>query len=83
MSRYIENDDRIIFHPGYYIEEFVDESGLTKEGFAEKVEMSSEDFELLIEGKKSLSEDMAVKLARVMGTSVEYWMNLQNRYDGV
>ena len=31
MNNYIEYNDRIAFHPGYYIKEIVDESGLTQE----------------------------------------------------
>lgn len=29
MSNYIEYNDKIAFHPGYYIKEIVEESGLT------------------------------------------------------
>lgn len=31
MNNYIEYNDKIAFHPGYYIKEIVDESGLTQE----------------------------------------------------
>lgn len=34
MGNYIEYNDTIAFHPGYYIKELVDESGLTQEDFA-------------------------------------------------
>ena len=34
MSNYIEYNDAIAFHPGYYVKEIVDESGLTQEDFA-------------------------------------------------
>ena len=30
MSNYIEYNDRIAFHPGYYIKEIIDESGIHK-----------------------------------------------------
>ena len=33
MGNYIEYNDTIAFHPGYYIKELVDESGLTQEDF--------------------------------------------------
>ena len=33
MSNYIEYNDTIAFHPGYYIKEIVEESGLTQEDF--------------------------------------------------
>ena len=36
MSNYIEYNDRIAFHPGYYIKEIVEESGLTQEDFAKR-----------------------------------------------
>ena len=31
MSNYIEYRDKIAFHPGYYLKEIIDESGLTQE----------------------------------------------------
>ena len=31
MGNYIEYDDKMAFHPGYYIKEIVEESGLTQE----------------------------------------------------
>ena len=38
MSNYIEYDDRIAFHPGYYIKEIIDESGLTQRDFAYRLD---------------------------------------------
>ena len=35
MSNYIAYGDKIAFHPGYYIEEIVIDSGLSEEEFAE------------------------------------------------
>ena len=37
MSNYIEFENKIAFHPGYYIKEIVDESGLTQEDFAKRL----------------------------------------------
>ena len=34
-------------------------------------------------GEQNLSTDIAMKLARMLGTSVEYWLNLQSSYDAV
>ena len=36
---------------------------------------------ILIRGEQSLSIDIAMKLSRMLGTSVSYWLNLQNAYD--
>ena len=88
MSNYIEYDDKIAFHPGYYIEEIIEESGLTQEDFARRLGIPSKIFEgpsknlsLLIRGEQNLSIDIAMKLSRMTGTSVSLWLNLQDAYD--
>jgi len=83
MSNYIEYDDRIAFHPGYYIKEIIDESGLTQRDFAYRLDTTPKNLGLLIRGEQSLSIDIAMKLSRMMGTSVSYWLNLQNAYDAL
>lgn len=77
----MEYNDTIAFHPGYYIKEIVDESGLTQEDFAKRLDTTPKNLSLLIRGEQSLSIDIAMKLSRMMGTSVNYWLNLQNAYD--
>ena len=81
MSNYIEYDDKIAFHPGYYIKEIVEESGLTQEDFAKRLDTTPKNLSLLIRGEQNLSIDIAMKLSRMTGTSVSYWLNLQNAYD--
>ena len=81
MSNYIEYNDKIAFHPGYYIKEIVEESGLTLEDFAKRLDMTPKNLSILIRGEQSLSIDIATKLSRMIGTTVEYWLNLQNAYD--
>ena len=83
MSNYIEYDDKIAFHPGYYIKEIVEESGLTQEDFAKRLDTTPKNLSLLIRGEQSLSIDIAMKLSRMIGTSVSYWLNLQNAYDAL
>jgi len=83
MSNYIEYKDTIAFHPGYYIKEIVDESGLTQADFAKRLGTTPKNLSLLIRGEQSLSIDIAMKLSRMLGTSVRYWLNLQNAYDAL
>ena len=83
MSNYIEYNDKIAFHPGYYIKELVEESGLTQEDFAKRLDTTPKNLSILIRGEQSLSIDIAMKLSRMIGTSVYYWLNLQNAYDGL
>ena len=81
MSNYIEYNDKIAFHPGYYIQEMVEESGLTQADFAKRLDITPKSLSLLIRGEQNLSIDIAMKLSRMTGTSVSYWLNLQNAYD--
>ena len=81
MSNYIEHNGKIAFHPGCYILEVVEESGLTHEDFAKRLGTTPKNLSLLIRGKQSLSPEMAFLLSRITGASMEYWLNLQNRFD--
>ncbi|MGI5945936.1 MAG: HigA family addiction module antitoxin [Lachnospiraceae bacterium] len=83
MSNYIEYNGTIAFHPGYYIKEIVEESGLTQEDFAKRLDTTPKNLSLLIRGEQNLSIDIAMKLSRMIGTSVSYWLNLQNAYDAL
>ncbi len=81
MSNYIEHNDRIAFHPGYYIKEIVEESRLTQEDFARRLGTTPKNLSVIIHGEQNLTVDIATKLSRMLGTTVTYWLNLQNRYD--
>ncbi len=81
MNNYIEYHNTIVFHPGYYIKEIVDESGLTQEDFAKNLDITPQNLSLLIRGEQGLSEEVATKISSMLGTSVIYWLNLQNAYD--
>ncbi len=83
MSNYIEYNDTIAFHPGYYIKEIVEESGLTQEDFAKRLDTTPKNLCLLIKGEQNLSIDISMKLSRMIGTSVAYWLNLQKTYDAL
>ena len=37
--------------------------------------------DVLIKGEQSLSIDIAAKLSRMQGTTVDYWLGLQKAYD--
>ena len=83
MSNYIEYNNKIAFHPGYYIKEIIEESGLTQEDFAKRLDTTPKNLSLLIRGEQNLSVDMAIKLSRMLDTSISYWLNLQNAYDAL
>lgn len=81
MSNYIQYKDGLVFHPGYYIEEIIDESGFTQEDFAKRLGTTPKNLSLLVRGKQNLSFDVALKLSKMLGTSIDYWLNLQSAFD--
>jgi addiction module HigA family antidote len=81
MSNYIEYNDRIAFHPGYYLKEIIDESGLTQEDFAKRLGTTPKNLSILVRGEQTLSIDIATKLSRMLGTTIAYWLNLQQAFD--
>lgn len=81
MSNYVEHNNKIAFHPGYYIQEYITETGLTNEDFAIRLGTTMRTLNLLLSGKQRLTPDIAFRLSVLSGTCMEYWESLQNRYD--
>ncbi len=82
MSRESEENLRA-FHPGYYIAEIMEDAGINQSGFAERLGITERDLSQLLDGKIRLSDDVAGKLAELIGTSKEVWINLQRSYKNV
>ena len=81
MSNYKEYNNKIAFHPGYYLKEIVDDSGLTQEDFAKRLGTTPKNLSLLLRGEQDMSIDIAAKVSRMLGTSVALWLNLQQAYN--
>jgi addiction module HigA family antidote len=61
---------------GYYIKELADELELTIEQLAERLDLSSELLHNIVNGKVSISEQAAISLSALLGTSLEVWIRL-------
>jgi addiction module antidote protein HigA len=83
MTNYIEYNDMIVFHPGYYIEEIIEQNRFTQKDFAKRLDTTEKTLSNLINGKQSLSTEIASKLSKMLGTSIKYWQNLQDEYDAL
>ena len=81
MSNYFEYNNKVAFHPGYYIKEIIDDSGYNQKEYAIRLNTTAKNLSCLINGEQSISFDMADKLYRVTGIEVNTWFNLQNTYD--
>ncbi len=69
-------------HPGEVLrEDILPASGLTKTAFAERLGVTRLTLHNVLAGKSSVSTVLALKLARLLGTSPQMWLNLQQAYD--
>jgi addiction module HigA family antidote len=69
-------------HPGeMLLEEFLKPKGLTQVQAAEKMGISLNRLNELVNGKRGITADTALRLAKLLKTTPEFWMNLQNTWD--
>ncbi len=69
-------------HPGQILkEDFLDEMNLSQTELASALGTTFRTINEIVNEKRSISTEMAIKLSRFFGTSVELWLNLQNQYD--
>jgi antitoxin HigA-1 len=63
------------------LEEFLKPLELTQVEAAEKMGISLNRMNELIRGKRGVTADTALRLAKLLKTTPEFWLNLQNAYD--
>ena len=69
-------------HPGTVLRtEFMDELGITAGKIAKAMHVPRTRIERVVRGERSVTADTASRLARLFGTTPEFWMNLQRGYD--
>lgn len=69
-------------HPGeMLLEEFLRPLGITQAAFAERIGVSYVRLNSLINERRGVTPDTALRLARATGTSAEFWLNLQRDWD--
>lgn len=69
-------------HPGeMLLEEFLKPMGLTQVDAAHRMDMPLNRLNEIVRGKRGVTADTALRLARLLGTSAELWLGLQNDCD--
>lgn len=81
----IPNDGRRLVrppHPGEHLrEEFMPDSGFTVASFAAALGVSRQSINELINERRGVSADMALRLGRLFSQSADFWLNLQRSVD--
>lgn len=69
-------------HPGEILaQEFLAPMKITQTALAERINVSLQLVNTLINGKRGITAETAWKLSQAFKTSPEFWMNLQAQYD--
>ena len=69
-------------HPGeVLLEDFLEPLGLSQHRVAKGLSVPPRRINEIVHGKRSITADTALRLARFFGTSDRFWLNLQGAYD--
>src|SRR4030042_1559149 len=69
-------------HPGeILLEDFLKPMGITQYRLAKSLGVSQRRIGEIITGKRAITADTALRLARFFGTDAQSWMNLQTHYE--
>lgn len=69
------------YHPSEYIKDYLEAIEMTQDEFAKRLGISGKQLSLILSENASITVDIAYKLSKLIGTSAQLWLNLQNGYD--
>lgn len=69
-------------HPGtVLLTEFMPRWGLSQNSLARALDVSPRRINLLVQGRRAVTPETALLLARLFGTTAQMWIDLQGRFD--
>lgn len=69
-------------HPGeVLLKDFIEGFGITQDKLATSIKVPARRINEIVHGKRSITADTALRLARYFGTTENYWMSLQSNYE--
>jgi antitoxin HigA-1 len=70
------------FHPGAILfEEFLEPKGISQRAFAKQLGWTPHKLNEIIKAKRNITALTAIDLANALGTTPEFWLNLQQTWD--
>lgn len=67
--------------PGDHLADMLREAGLSANALALRLRVPANRITYILQGKRAITAETALRLARYFGTSAQFWMNLQTKYD--
>jgi addiction module HigA family antidote len=69
-------------HPGeILLHEFMEPMGITQYALAKAIGVPQTRVGQIVHGRRGITADTALRLARALGLSDAFWVNMQSRYD--
>ncbi len=68
-------------HPGETLREDLDALGMSAAELARRIEVPVNRITEILNGRRAVTGDTALRLGRFFGTSGEFWLNLQKLYE--
>lgn len=68
-------------HPGEILRDELEELEMSARAFAEALSVPSNRISAVLNGQRGITADTALRLARYLRTTPEFWMNLQKSYE--
>lgn len=69
-------------HPGeILLKEFLEPLGISQYRLAKDISVPPRRINEIVHGRRGISADTALRLARYFDTTERFWLNLQTRYD--
>ena len=72
---------REAIHPGETLREDLDALGMSAAELARRIDVPVNRITEILNGRRSVTGDTALRLGRFFGTSGEFWLNLQKLYE--
>jgi antitoxin HigA-1 len=72
---------RTPIHPGEILAEELDELGVSPTELSRQIRVPANRISQIVNGKRAVTGDTALRLAHWFGTSAQFWMNLQALYE--
>jgi addiction module HigA family antidote len=68
-------------HPGAYLKELLEELSLSQYRLAKDIGVPPMRINYVLNGKRPVNAELALRLGKYFGQNPRYWLNLQTRYD--
>ena len=71
----------VVIHPGEHLRKELQELGMSAAELARRLRVPTNRITAILNGRRAITGDTALRLAHFFGTTAEFWLNLQSLYE--